>query len=165
MKITALFLGLVLLASTAFAQAKEVETKFTDYGFAVTLTADVTLVHKHVENAKDKPTPQQDTFTSAKGNYRIIVAAYDKPTTMSPAQLTSMLKLLGGDECGKISTDTQDGQPSASTLLTLKANDGTVTLVDVMLTAKGNRVFVVNYVRAFDADMGGVLLFVQFKML
>src|SRR5271157_972737 len=81
MKITALIFSLVFLASTACAQSKEVETKYTDYGFAVTLPSDVTLAHEHATDGKDStgaPTTE-DNFTSKDNDYMIVVVGYTKP--------------------------------------------------------------------------------------
>jgi len=168
MKITALIFSLVFLASTACAQSKEVETKYTDYGFAVTLPSDVTLAHEHATDGKDStgaPTTE-DNFTSKDNDYMIVVVGYTKPLVATSKDLVPLVKALARDnKISEISADTQDGQPCASALITVKTDSGALLLVDIMVTIKGNRMFVVNYIRKFDSDFGGVLLFANFKML
>jgi hypothetical protein len=169
MRIARLLIALIFLASAALqAQPKEVKTTFTEYGFSVLLSEDVTLTHGKQEDGRDsttgKPT-KVDTFTSKDSNYLVRVVTYTDPIATTP-DLETVVKALAHDaKVSEISPGKQDGQPSVSTLFTITKADGSHMYVDVLVTFKGNRLFVVNYICRSRGDLDGFLFLEGFNLL
>jgi len=170
MKIARLLIGLMLLMSTALqAQPKEVKTTFTEYGFSVLLSEDVTLTHGKQEDGRDsttgKPT-KEDTFISKDSNHLVRVITYADPIVATTADLETVVKAFAHDaKVSEITPDKHDGQPSVSTLFTITKADGSHMYVDVLVTFKGNRLFVVNYIFHSRGDLEGFLFLEGFKLL
>jgi hypothetical protein len=171
MKIVTLLLSLTVLLVPASQAKDDVRVTNAEYGFSVKLPEGVSLVRHKQDDGVDSlgNATKCDTFESSDSNFSatVYVTTYAESIPMTADNLETFIQRFSDKySISKVDHDTIDGQPSASALLESKADDGTYMLMDVLATAKGNRLYMVYYIRNPESklDLNGSLFIQSFRM-
>lgn len=166
--------AMVMLSSIcSLAASTDVKAKhqvFTEYGFSVDVPEDAALIHSPGESGKDSNgnTTKSDIFVSKDALYTVDVTTYSTSIEGATADyLELMARNMSNNslQIHKVYHDTKDGQPCITTRFTTHTQSGTELSIQVMITFKGNHLYVISYIREQDEDSNGYTFMSRLKLL
>jgi len=80
--------------------------------------------------------------------------------------LETWIKTLGKnyEETSEVTQGKKNGQPMAMASFFAQSDDGHKMTIDVLMTYKGNRLYIIQYIRGFSGDILGALFLENFKL-